>query len=54
LSDGNKKIAIIWHYPADVHDTLTGEIRKDGIGSSLSISGKIGKDSIQVTLVKKI
>jgi len=53
LSDGNKKIAVIWHYPVDVHDTLTGEIRKDGIGSSLSISGKIGKDSIQVNLVKR-
>ena len=54
LSDGNKKIAVTWHYPVDVHDTLTGEIRKDGIGSSLSINGKIGKDSIQVNLVKKI
>jgi hypothetical protein len=54
LSDGNKKIVIVWHYPADVHDTLTGEIRKDGIDSSLSINGKIGKDSIQINLVKKI
>jgi hypothetical protein len=38
----------------DVHDTLNGEILKDGIGGSLTINGKIGKDSIQVDLVKKI
>jgi len=48
LSDGNKKMDVVWHYPGDIHDTLSGEIRKDGIGNSLSIDGKIGKDSIRV------
>ena len=53
LSNGNKEIAVVWHYPVNVHDTLTGEISKDGISSSLSINGKNGKDSLQVNLVKK-
>lgn len=53
LSDGNKKIAVVWHYPVDTHDTLTGVIWKDSM-DSLSINGKIGKDSIRINLVKKI
>jgi hypothetical protein len=51
LSDDNRKITVAWHYPADAHDTLAGTIRENGMDSSLSINGRIGKDSIRVSLV---
>jgi hypothetical protein len=49
LSEGNKGIAVIWHYPKNVHDTLRAKINN---GTPLSIEGKMGNDSIYVSLVK--
>jgi hypothetical protein len=54
LSDQDKKITILWHYPLNIHDTLTGEINKNGRDSLLFIDGKIGNDSIQVSLIKQV
>jgi hypothetical protein len=53
LSDENRKITIVWYYPKNAHDTLTGEIRKEAIGNAVSINGKMGQDSIQISLVKR-
>ncbi len=53
LSDDSKKITIAWRYPLDIHDTLIGKISKNGMDSLLFIEGKIGKDSIQVSLIRQ-
>ncbi|MDP4213881.1 MAG: hypothetical protein Q8926_14795 [Bacteroidota bacterium] len=53
LSDDSKKIAIAWRYPLNIRDTLTGKISKNGTDSLLFIEGKMGKDSIQVSLIRQ-
>ncbi|MFI5193764.1 MAG: hypothetical protein ACHQD7_06890 [Chitinophagales bacterium] len=53
LSDDSKKIAIAWRYPLNVRDRFIGKISKNGIDSLLFIDGKMGKDSIQVSLIRQ-
>ena len=53
LSGQGSKISVLWHYPSSVHDTLLGLIKRSGEDYRfLSINGKIGKESVQIFLLR--
>jgi hypothetical protein len=63
LDAGKNKMTVLWHYPKNVHDTLVATLTASGGGAgrgsgdgagtqSWIIAGKMGKDSVEMTLLQ--
>jgi cbb3-type cytochrome oxidase subunit 3 len=52
LDQTNTRMTVIWHYPRNIHDTMTATISAENKDHKLLISGKMGTDTIEVELLK--
>ena len=52
LDAGKTRMTVIWHYPKNVTDTLVATLSAAGAGRVQVISGRMGKDSVQMELLE--
>jgi hypothetical protein len=44
-------MTVVWHYPRNIQDTLFATLSRTG-NDRLTITGKMGRDSVKMELVK--
>lgn len=52
LNKANGNMTVVWHYPRNIRDTLFATLSMGGYDHRLTITGKMGRDSVQMELVK--
>jgi hypothetical protein len=52
LDAGKTRMTVIWHYPKNVTDTLVATLSAAGSGRTWTLSGRMGKDSVQMELLE--